>query len=170
MLCQLADSLVLVYSVLTCLLFTSTFSFSDSPFCSSNIFICISAFKPDTLKAQYLCYHILFLHHLPAFALQQVLWYIHAAQQPKWGGGGWKGLGARLGTGCKQQSRLTADAGVGGTASLPSLGGVQEHCSGRLGAMRLRAGSAGQTASPARNRAPARWCEALPSYLQVESF
>ena len=68
---QLADSLVLVNSVLTCLLSTLTFSLSDSPFCSSNICICISAFKPDTFKAQYLCYHILCILHLAAFARQQ---------------------------------------------------------------------------------------------------
>ena len=81
-----------------------------------------------------------------------------------------EGLGARMGRGYEQQSCLTAGSGVGGKAALPSLGAVQEYRSGRLGAMRLRPGSAEQAGSLAGKRAPALWHEALPSYLQAESF
>lgn len=69
-----------------------------------------------------------------------------------------------------QQSCLTAGSGIGGKAALPSLGAVQEDCSGRLGAVRLRPSSAEPAGSPAGKRAPALWHEALPSYLQAESF
>lgn len=94
---QLADGFVLVNSVLTCLLSTLTSSSSDFSFCSSDIFICILAFKPDTFKVQYLCCHILCLLHLASFARRWwstagALCSIHTAQPPKWGGGGWRGL------------------------------------------------------------------------------
>lgn len=81
-----------------------------------------------------------------------------------------EGLGARIGRGYEQQSCLTAGSGAGGKAALPSLGAVQEYCSGRLGAVRLRPSSAEQAGSPAGKRAPALWHEASPSYLQAERF
>lgn len=66
------------------------------------------------------------------------------------------GVGGRMGTGYEQWSCLAADVGMGGKQPLCQVWEQdQQYCSGRLGATRLRAGSAGQTGHPAGNRAPA---------------
>ena len=165
MLDQVGDSSVPVDSALTCWLSALTLPLVASPVCGRSVSTCVSTFRPGTLRAQELC-------SLPLAAL--ALWQPRrlgggpwlelsgAFRQPKWGAGGWRGL--VLGW------EPAVAAGVGGTASWPSLGAVEEYCGGRQGAGRFWAGSTGQTGRPAGNRAPALQQGALPGYLQAESL